>query len=73
MNFQKQLVLPSKKNLEKNLNFFQQVNCPNFLAKVIKLFTEKNSSKSFLTKSSYRDHVLHLLALNWTLDGKLKR
>ena len=52
-----------KKNLEKNLNFFQQVNCPNILAKVIKLFTEKVSSKNFLTKSHYRDHVLHLLAL----------
>ena len=64
MNSQKQLVLPSKKNLEKNLNFFQQVNCPNILAKVIKLFTEKNSTKSFITKNRYKDHVLHLLALN---------
>ena len=53
-----------QKKLEKNLNFFQQANCPNILEKVIKLFTEKKSSKSFLTKSSYRDHVLHLLALN---------
>ena len=62
--FPKTTCVAFKKNLEKNLNFFQQVNCPNFLAKVIKLFTEKKSSKSFLTKSSYRDHVLHLLALN---------
>ena len=62
--FPKTTCVPFKKNLEKNLNFFQQVNCPNFLAKVIKLFTEKKSSKNFLTKSRYRDHVLHLLALN---------
>ena len=62
--FPKTTCVAFKKNLEKNLNFFQQVICPNFLAKVIKLFTEKKSSKSFLTKSSYRDHLLHLLALN---------
>ena len=62
--FPKTTCVPFKKNLEKNLNFFQQVNCPNFLAKVIKLFTEKKSLKNFLTKSRSRDHVLHLLALN---------
>ena len=62
--FPKTTCVAFKKNLEKNLNFFQQVNCPNILEKVIKLFTEKKSSKSFLTKSRYRDHVFHLLALN---------
>ena len=62
--FPKTTCVAFKKNLEKNLNFFQQINCPNILAKVINLFTEKKSSKSFLTKSRYRDHVLHLLALN---------
>ena len=62
--FPKTTCVAFKKNLEKNLNFFQTVNCPNILEKVIKLFTEKKSSESFLTKSSYRDHVLYLLALN---------
>ena len=60
--FPKTTCVAFKKNL-KNLNFFQQVNCPNILEKGIKLFTDKKSSKSFLTKSSYGDHVVHLLAL----------
>ena len=62
--FLKTTCVAFKKNLEKNLNFFQQVNCPKILAKVYKLFTEKNRQQVFFTKSSHRDHVLHLLALN---------
>ena len=62
--FSKTTCVALEKKLTKKLKLFSTTNCPHILAKVIKLFFLKKLSKSFLTKSSYRDHVLHLLALN---------